>query len=157
MGLRTNLGKTVGMVYRLCQAAGTQSEVAYGRRMTGEGPSYQEHQRGRVHCKECGEEMALGSLAGHIRTQRGRAVEGRRSWAAVPLGEEPWTYRMVFPTAGGMRNCPVEGCPGRAATRTTMRVKFLHRHVRDTVVILEEGTPPTHGAPAATCWYPGML
>ena len=42
VGLRTNFGKTFGMVCRLCQAAGTQSEVVYGRQMTGEGPSYQE-------------------------------------------------------------------------------------------------------------------
>ena len=39
VGLRTNLRKTVGMVCRPCQAAGTQSEVAYGRRMMGEVPS----------------------------------------------------------------------------------------------------------------------
>ena len=30
VGLRTNFGKTVIMVCRQCQAAGTQSEVAYG-------------------------------------------------------------------------------------------------------------------------------
>ena len=35
-----------------------------------------------------------------------------------------------------------------------MQVHFLHRHVLDTVVILEEGNPPTHGAPNATCWSP---
>ena len=38
--LRTNFGKTVGMVCRPCQVAGNQSEAAYGRWMTGEGPSY---------------------------------------------------------------------------------------------------------------------
>ena len=42
VSLRTNVGKTAGMVFFPCQAAGTQSEVAYGRRMTGEGPSYRE-------------------------------------------------------------------------------------------------------------------
>ena len=30
LGLRTNVGKTVGMVCRPCQAAGTQLEAAYG-------------------------------------------------------------------------------------------------------------------------------
>ena len=29
------------------------------------------------------------------------------------------------------------------ATRMVMRMQFLHRHVYDTVVILEEGKPPT--------------
>ena len=37
---------------------------------------------------------------------------------------------------------PVAGCPGRVDTRTAMRVHFVHRHVLDTVVILEEGNFP---------------
>ena len=49
---------------------------------------------------------------------------------------------MAFPAKGGLRICPVERCPGQAATRTEMRVHFLHRHVLDTVVILEEGNFP---------------
>ena len=42
MGLRTNVRKTVSMVFQPNQAAGTQSEAAYGRKMTGEGPTYWE-------------------------------------------------------------------------------------------------------------------
>ena len=53
-------------------------------------------------------------------------------------GEEQKTYRMEFPK-GGAKECPVEGCPGRAGTRTAMRVHFWGRHVRDPVIILEEG------------------
>ena len=34
-GLRTNVGNTVSMVCRPCQAAGNQLEAAYGRKMTG--------------------------------------------------------------------------------------------------------------------------
>ena len=49
---------------------------------------------------------------------------------------------MVFPVRAGPRPCPVEGCSGQALTQTEMRVNFWHRHVRDTVLILEEGTPP---------------
>ena len=37
--LWTNFRKKFGMVCHPCQAAGTQSEVAYRRRMMGEGPS----------------------------------------------------------------------------------------------------------------------
>ena len=40
VGLRTNFGRTVSMIYHSCQAAGTQSESAYERRITGEGPTY---------------------------------------------------------------------------------------------------------------------
>ena len=46
---------------------------------------------------------------------------------------------MSFPTKGGSRRCPVEECPGTLATKTAMRVHFVHRHVQDTVVMLEEG------------------
>ena len=52
--LQTNVRKTVNMVCRPCQAAGTQSEAAYMRWMTEEGPSYREQQKGRVQCMEFG-------------------------------------------------------------------------------------------------------
>ena len=35
VGLRTNVKKTVSMVFRPCQAVGTQSAAAYGINMTG--------------------------------------------------------------------------------------------------------------------------
>ena len=54
----------------------------------------------------------------------------------------PWTFRMTFLVKGVPWNCPAEGCLGRVATRTTMRVQFLHLHVLDTVVIMEEGNFP---------------
>ena len=56
-------------------------------------------------------------------------------------------YKMNFPTKGGRRQCPVEGCPGVSATRAAMRVHFVHRHVHDTVVILEEGNLPLPRCP----------
>ena len=69
VGMYTNVGKTVSMVCCPCQAAGNQSEVTYRRGMKGESPSYQERQKGRVQCKECREDMALGLMAGHMRTK----------------------------------------------------------------------------------------
>ena len=36
----------------------------------------------------------------------------------------------------------MEGCPGRAGTRTAMRVHLWRRHVRDIIIILEEGDLP---------------
>ena len=56
--LQTNVGKTVIMVCCPCQAAGTHPYVAYGRRMTGEGPTYQECQKRRVQCGDYGKEMS---------------------------------------------------------------------------------------------------
>ena len=75
VGLQTNVGKTVSMVCRPCQAEGNQSEAAYGWKMTGEGPTYQEQQKERVECGECGKEMAAGSLTSHRMTQHGKAKE----------------------------------------------------------------------------------
>ena len=50
LGLRTNISNMVGMVCRPCQAAGTQSEALYKRRMTGAVLSYQERQQVIVQC-----------------------------------------------------------------------------------------------------------
>ena len=82
-----------------------------------------------------------------------------RQWAQLLMDaatgrEDPWTYRMEF-QKGGAKTCPVEGCPGRAGTRTAMRVHFWRRHVRDTVIILEEGSFLTLDARTATCWCRG--
>ena len=41
----------------------------------------------------------------------------------------------------------MEGCPGVLATRAAMWVHFVHRHVHDTVVILEEGNLPLPRCP----------
>ena len=55
---------------------------------------------------------------------------------------DPRTYKMAFPLREGTRPFPVKGFNGRASTRMAMRVHFWHRHVRDTVEILEEGNLP---------------
>ena len=41
----------------------------------------------------------------------------------------------------------MERYPGVLATRAAMRVHFLHRHVHDTVVILDEGNLPLPRCP----------
>ena len=80
VGMQTNVGKKVGIVYHPCQAAGTQWEAAYKRRMTGEGITYRERQRARVKCSDCGEEMAMGSLEVYRKNKHGREAGGRRKW-----------------------------------------------------------------------------
>ena len=154
LGLLTNVGKTVSMVYRTFQAAGTQLEAAYWLKMTGEGLSYREQQKGRVKCREYGEEMVVGYLAGHSMTQHGRSAEERRICKTSATREYPRTYRMAFPAKGGPRSCPVEGFPGRAATRTVMRVNFLQLHVLDTVVILKEGNLSQPRCPRCDMLFP---
>ena len=125
------------MVCHPFQAAGNKLEAAYGRRITGEGPTYRGIQKGRVHCREWGEEMVAGSLESNMMTQHGQVAEAWRSWRNPATGDGPWKFLMDFPSKGGPRSCPVEGCPGRASTRTAMWVQFLHQHVLVTVVIME--------------------
>ena len=80
------------------------------------------------------------------RRERGGTAEGRRGiWRR---GNDIRTFRMMFPEKAGPRPCPVEGCSGRAATRTSTRVNLCQRHVRYTVVILEEGNPPPPMVPS---------
>ena len=104
VGLRVNVGKTVSMTCRPCPAAGNQSEVAYGHKMTGEGPKYCERLKERVECRDCGKEMAAGSLEAHRMLQHGKAKEENWKWtdtATVGGGGKPNTYRIEFPTKGG--------------------------------------------------------
>ena len=80
--------------------------------------------------------MAVRYVAGNKMTHHGQAAEAQQSWETSAMGEDPWKYRMAFLAMGGLRICPVKGCPGRAATSMAMRVHFLYRHVLDTVVFL---------------------
>ena len=115
------------------------------------GPTYRESLKGQVACDECGEMLAVVSLSSHFMTQHGRAAGRRQKWSTSDAGVGPHIYRMSFPAKGGPRKCPVMGCPGRVEKRTAMWVHFVHRHVLDTVVLLDKGNSPTHGAPGATC------
>ena len=37
--------------------------------------------------------------------------------------------------------------------KADLRVYFLHRHIRDTVVILEDDNLPSHYSPVVILWY----
>ena len=142
VGLRTNFGKTVGMVCHPCKAAGNLTTEAYGRRIVGMEQSYRERLRDQVAYGECGEMLEVGSLLSHMMTQHVREAGRRQQWTTPAAGRGPQSYQMSFPEKGGPQKCPMEGCPGRVATRTAMRVHFVHRHVLNPVVILEEGNLP---------------
>ena len=150
----TNVGKTVRMVCHPCQAeAGNRTEEAYSWRITGEGRSYAERQRERVACRECGEFLMVGSMSSHLMTRHGKASARRQLWTPQT---DRGGGRTKCPSQrrGGSRRCPVEGCPGALATRTAMRVHFVHRHVQDTVVILEEVNLPHPQCPRCDLQVP---
>ena len=148
------------MTCRPFPAAGNQSEEAYGHKMTGEGLTYLERKRDRVECRDYGKEMAAGSLDTHRMLQHGKNKERRWTWTDADTvrgggggGGGPTTYRIESPK-GGTKECPVEGCPGRARKRTAMRVHFWRRHVRDVVIILEEGNLPHPRCPRCDMLVP---
>ena len=86
--------------------------------------------------------MMAGYLTSNLMTQHGRVAETQPRWITPAAEVGPRTFLMIFPAKGGPRSCPVEGCPGRVAKRTAMWVNFLHRHVLNIVVILEEVNLP---------------
>ena len=86
VGLRKNVGKKVGMVCHPCQAAGNLSTEAYGRRVTGVGPTYRERLKGQVACGECRELLVAGYLSSHLMTQHGRAAVIQRQWSITSHG-----------------------------------------------------------------------
>ena len=94
-------------------------------------------------CLDFGKELTNGSLVAHRQTQHSVVKGGLWQEAEEEFGGDgPRTYRMAFPAKAGPRPGPVEGCSGRASTQTAMMVHLWNRHVRDTVVILEEGKLP---------------
>ena len=87
--------------------------------------------------------MVRGSLDEYCQDQHGIAkVVSVQEGYRVGRGNKPKAYRMEIPKKAGPRHCPVEGCSGQAAMRTSMRMHFWNRQVWDTVVILEYGNLP---------------
>ena len=145
-----HVNKKVSMACHPCRAgAGNRTATGYSWRLTGVGETFTERQRERVACGECGTVIAAGSMSSHIMNRHGKAATRQHLWAPQTNGD-PRLYKMSFPAKDGRRRCPVEGCPGVSATRAAMRVHFVHQHVHNTVVILEEGNLPLPRCPSAT-------
>ena len=82
VGLQTNVDKTVSMACHPCRAgSGNRTAEGYRQRITGDGNSFWEQQQERVACRECGAELAAGSLPSHLMTQHGKAAPRRHLWA----------------------------------------------------------------------------
>ena len=122
--------------------------------MTGIGENYQERQRRRVVCPECDVSLAQSSLAHHRRVQYGRTTtSGLEPTEAFC---DPMEYRVSFPKTVHSIDCPIKGCPGKATSRANLRAHFMYRHVRDTLVILDEGRFPILDVCIAICLFRGL-
>ena len=117
--------------------------------MMGEVQTYQYWLLQRVRFPDCGAELAAGYLAYHRQAQHGVA-RGDLKDPPPPHPHPPYedrTCQISFLRAARDTAFPVGGCPGRSMRRSTLRLHFLHRHVRDTVVILEQGSHPLRRCP----------
>ena len=56
--------------------------------MMGEGLTFRERKIERVECRDCGKEVAAGSLESHRMTQHGKAREKRWTWTDAATGGE---------------------------------------------------------------------
>ena len=54
----------------------------------------------------------------------------------------PKIFRVSVPRTDRSISCQVEDCEGREMMRNNLGIHFVHRHMRDTVVIMEEGKSP---------------
>ena len=89
----------------------------------------------RVQFPEREVEVAAGSLLTHPQSQHGMGQWEQGGVTPTPPGEAQ-AYRASFPKLLARLRCPVKGCLGGATNRTNLWVHFVHRHIRDTIVIL---------------------
>ena len=98
LGLRLNSCKTVEIVCWPCLMVVVRVDKYYNWRMMGEGRIFMEWQWEWVSCRECGKDMAKGSLVTHCQTHEGMvkwkfgSEVDESDWG----GDKPRTYNMVF-------------------------------------------------------------
>ena len=106
VGLHTNAGKTVGMLYFPCCTVGIQLEASYRRRMTGEELTHRARMQLRFWFPDCGMDLAAGSLVVHRQTQYGvvMGVTEGDQWETPLTVDDPQMYQTYFPSAAGTQD-----------------------------------------------------
>ena len=69
-----------------------------------------------------------------------------------PIGDP--NFCVSLPKAAMILACPLGGCHGRAMSQTNIQVHFVNCHVRDIIVIMEEGNHPHPLVPGHNMFYP---
>ena len=80
-------------------------------------------------------------MSSHLMTRHGKAA-GDDACGPPQTESRAEMYRISFLMKGLPRRFPVDGCPEDLAKRMAIRVRIVHQHVQDTVVMLEEGKSP---------------
>ena len=79
--------------------------------------------------------MEEGSLVAHCQYQNGKGWYPH--WVETPKPPDPRLYRVSLPIAEMSVEVPVEGCKGLEKTYTNLRIDFVHRHVKNTILMME--------------------
>ena len=103
-------------------------------RMMGEGSSYCYLQKRHIWCTEYKVDLNVGSLAAHLKTQH--VTSHKFAWEVTPPAT-PIKYTISFPRLDWEVTCLVEGCQVQVVIQKNLWIKFLHHHVRDTLVIIK--------------------
>ena len=156
VGLKMNAGKTKAMIMRGGEIRQALSVRAYSRRIEGVGESHRERSLQKVKCELCGVEVNRQHLKVH--QTRPTCSTGRKDYQATLLNhvaemsrdppesievEEPVSqYRINMDGVTETTNCPVVNCPFGAVLFGGMRKHFRARHIRDTIIVEEEGRLP---------------
>ena len=137
VGMRINVGNTVGMVLLPMSGGGDPVGGGVWARDDSRGPFLTGVTEGMGAVKGVwGEYGAWVDGGEHEDTTWVSVKEETELGSLAPGDEVPRTYRMAFPTTGGLWSFPVEGCPERAETRTAILAHLMYLHVWYTVVIL---------------------
>ena len=98
------------------------------------------------------EDLEVGSLAEHHQVHNGPSMGNQ--WLATSTHPETRLYSVSFHRVAGTVECPVEGCGGLVSTRTNISIHFVHHHVQETIVIIEEGNLPHPHCPKCDMLVP---
>ena len=137
VGLHININNMMRIFFQPRSMDVSHSEADYERRMIGVGLSCWEQKQDQVCCLECTADLAVGSLEAHLQDQDETGQAPQREATLQP--PEPRIYMVSFPRAASYIGFPVEACKGWMKMHTKLQIHFVHHHMWDAIVIMEEG------------------
>ena len=111
----------------------------------GEGLNHRSRLLQRVCCPKCDVDLAAGLLDTQHPVQLGVGT-GDLS-VPPPPPPDPHAYMITFHWVKREVDRPVVEFPGWASIKTSLQFHFMHHHVRDTVMVPEEGNLPEQKLP----------
>jgi hypothetical protein len=142
MNINSNTEKTHSMVFLPRSVYDGISDVAYNRRMSGDGESFVSRKWRKVQCPQCKKAMAYISLVNDLPRLRGIQLR-MFEWSTNSSNNRPSTrFKVSLPLYCKSRARPLQGCPGKANTRGNLRHHFMYKHPHDETLIEKEGPIP---------------